>query len=49
MSIANVQNTYNLIGQEEHNIGRNVPSVSILCSLTKKAVTFNFCGNDYSE
>ena len=32
----NVQNISNLIGREEHKIGRFLLSVSILCSLTKK-------------
>ena len=40
---------WNLIGREEYNIGCIVLSALILCSLTKKATTFEFCGEKNQE
>ena len=40
---------WNLIGREEYNIGCIALSTLILYSLTKKATTFEFCGEKNQE
>ena len=38
--ITNIQNICNLIGQEQYNISRIVPLVSVLYSLTNNSIDF---------